>query len=533
MANDAKVFGIGLSNTGSSSLFSALEVLGYRTATFRHMNDFKIYDWMCGDFSRNYLTTFDAVTDLPMATYFRELDARFPGSKFILTDRNVDDWLASVERRFSRNRYPDSQFTRDVRLAQYGVITFNEARFRRLYGEHIAAVQHYFRDRPDDLLRMNPFSGDEWDVVCKFLEKPVPDQPYPALRPKSGTKQGSGVVPPGIFSESIGRFVFVIPIVHPERSHVSDYEAVERCLHATLTSLGQQTYHNVSVVVVCHSAPEWAEEFAPDVHFLTYGDHEIFAANRNHVQIDKGMKYILGSLFAIERLQAENIMPMDGDDFMNRNIAHFVSARSVRPPGRDGYIFNNGFHAYLEAKPNKIELQGVFQVEGFDETCGSCRVFLAPALARHIKALDPEIFGLADKFPTDQVAEIPIELLDRIGASTDEIRDEPESLVRLLGRHVRQAPHFDLARLASPMPAKGCGHGNHSGPTKGEIHWYRIRSIGQGKKFLTNFGLADCDDVSAKPSLATNFRGFYSKLILRPIYRRKRKRWAKEKKRKA
>lgn len=527
MEKSAKVFGIGLSNTGSSSLYSALDTLGYRAASFKHMQKFNIYEWMSGDFKRDYLTTFDAVTDLPISTYFRELDARYPGSKFVLTNRDIEPWLQSVERRFSKNPYPENQFSRDVRLAQYGVISFNEARFRRIHEEHTAAVQDHFRDRPDDLLEINPFGGDEWEPLCKFLGKPIPNQHYPELRPKTSATTNSRVQPPRLRAESVGRFAFVIPVVHPERTHVSDYQVVERCLRATLKSLSQQTYHNVSVVVVCHTAPDWADEFGPNVHFLTYGDHEIFAANRNHVQIDKGMKYVLGSLYAIERLQAESVMPMDGDDFMNRRLARFVSGRSARPPGRDGYIFGGGFHALLEATSDKIELHGAFQVESFDETCGSCRVFLASALAKHINAFDQGLSALVDKFPAGQIASIPKALLDRVGATTDNIREEPDSIIRLLGRHMRQSPHFDLAKLAAPLPAKGCGHSNHSGPNKGRIHWYRVRKVKRSKTFLNNFGLTDYDDISAQPSLAANLHGIYGRLVLRHLYRLEQKKSAR------
>lgn len=212
MEKGAKIFGIGLSKTGTTSLYSALEILGYRSATFRHMKALSIYDWICGDFSRDYLSTFDAVTNLPMATYFRELDQRYPGSKFILTNRDVDPWLESIERQFSKNAYPDSQFDRDIRLAQYGVITFNEARFRRIHAEHQSAVAEYFADRPDDLLQMNVFEGDHWDPLCKFLNKPVPNGEFPTLRPGLNLSDNTGVTPPNNRAGSFGCFAFVIPV---------------------------------------------------------------------------------------------------------------------------------------------------------------------------------------------------------------------------------------------------------------------------------------------------------------------------------
>lgn len=61
----AKGFGIGLSKTGTISLFAALALLGYRAAEH------------------------DVATDLPLAAFYPQLDERYPGSKFILTLRDM------------------------------------------------------------------------------------------------------------------------------------------------------------------------------------------------------------------------------------------------------------------------------------------------------------------------------------------------------------------------------------------------------------------------------------------------------------
>ena len=117
MSQESKVFGIGLSKTGTTSLHAALEILGYRAGTFRHMRDLGLDHWFRGDFSPNYLKDLDAVTDLPVATWFRELDIRYPGSKFILTVRPRDSWLQSIKRQFENNPDPEPGYRRDVRLA--------------------------------------------------------------------------------------------------------------------------------------------------------------------------------------------------------------------------------------------------------------------------------------------------------------------------------------------------------------------------------------------------------------------------------
>ena len=42
-------------------------------------------------------------------------------------------------------------------------------------------VKEYFRNRPDDLLVMNICGGEGWEVLCLFLNKPIPSVPFPKL----------------------------------------------------------------------------------------------------------------------------------------------------------------------------------------------------------------------------------------------------------------------------------------------------------------------------------------------------------------
>jgi Sulfotransferase domain len=62
-----KIFGIGLSKTGTTSLYAALHDLGYRSATFRHMRSLGLEEWRRGNFSKDYLKDYDAVTNLAIS----------------------------------------------------------------------------------------------------------------------------------------------------------------------------------------------------------------------------------------------------------------------------------------------------------------------------------------------------------------------------------------------------------------------------------------------------------------------------------
>ena len=125
----SKIFGIGLSKTGTTSLYAALHILGFRAGTFRHMKALGLEDWFKGDFTKDYLQEYDAVTDAPLTTMYPELDERYPNSRFILTLRPVESWLVSIEKQFrksvKRGKLRGGEYNKNVRLMTYGYYVFN------------------------------------------------------------------------------------------------------------------------------------------------------------------------------------------------------------------------------------------------------------------------------------------------------------------------------------------------------------------------------------------------------------------------
>jgi len=175
------IFGIGLSKTGTTSLFAALDELGYRAATFRHMRVLGLDGWFRGDFTTDYLAGYDAATDLPLATFYPELDERYPGSKFILTVRDSTTWLESSRKHYSRE--PASSFGRDVRLATFGTTGYDARRFRSVYERHEREVRTYFASRPEALLVLDIIGGEGWNELCPFLGLEPPDVQFPHVKP--------------------------------------------------------------------------------------------------------------------------------------------------------------------------------------------------------------------------------------------------------------------------------------------------------------------------------------------------------------
>ena len=175
---EGKIFGIGLSRTGTLSLTSALNSLGFDA---RHYPNDAITqeELKHGRYRLSILEAADALLDIPVAPYFAQLDAAFPGSRFILTTRPADVWLLSVEKHFlnyvEHRREPFDDF---VIAATYGLLHFSAERFRYVKDLHESNVREYFSGR-NDLLVFDASSGHSWPELCAFLGRPVPAEEFP------------------------------------------------------------------------------------------------------------------------------------------------------------------------------------------------------------------------------------------------------------------------------------------------------------------------------------------------------------------
>jgi hypothetical protein len=173
-----KIFGIGLSKTGTTSLAAALDILGYRTKDYPGLAEYRPGDLSCID--PLVLEQNEALTDTPIPSFYRELDHRYPGSKFILTVRDMDGWLLSCKKQFTA-RHAEKQNDAHGQLFMdlYGTTVFDEDLFRRGYSRFVAGVLTHFKDRPQDLLVLDVAAGQGWPELCAFLGKPVPAAPFP------------------------------------------------------------------------------------------------------------------------------------------------------------------------------------------------------------------------------------------------------------------------------------------------------------------------------------------------------------------
>lgn len=174
-----KIFGIGWAKTGTTTLGVCLKRLG-----FRHQGQdlSLVHDLQRSDFSRilDIAARHQVFEDWPWLLLFRELDAHFPGSRFILTTRDAERWLQSY-RNMLRGQGPASREMNETRSFLYG-LPFPDATDSQLldrYHRHHREVRDYFHGRDTDLLVVDWEAGSGWAELCGFLGLDIPDKPFP------------------------------------------------------------------------------------------------------------------------------------------------------------------------------------------------------------------------------------------------------------------------------------------------------------------------------------------------------------------
>ena len=206
---EMKVLGLGLSRTGTDSLKTALNELGYdayhmyEVITLKHGRYWtEAMDANLASHTINppygraefdkLLHGFDAVLDMPMALFVDDFMAAYPDAKVVVTVRDFDSWEASLHRTlfpiFASKAwdmlYPfDWHGFGDMRRSgrQSFVQLAANGEFMDIEQLRLGFEAHHARVRAvvptERLLEFR--SQDGWEPLCKFLGKDIPTMPYP------------------------------------------------------------------------------------------------------------------------------------------------------------------------------------------------------------------------------------------------------------------------------------------------------------------------------------------------------------------
>ncbi|ORX53566.1 hypothetical protein DM01DRAFT_1336109 [Hesseltinella vesiculosa] len=197
-----EVIGAGFGRTGTTSLWAALDKLGYKTHHMRTLfmddtqdvtvweNAFENPGSPDTDWEKVY-SQFTAAVDHPTANFYKELSEVYPDAKVILTVRSAESWIKSVRntifKHFETDEFPPGHLGNVMRMTRktsFGgdLLTVegkakiaDDAYMTKLFNDHIEEVKRTIS--ADRLLVLN--LGDGWEPLCHFLGKAVPDEPYP------------------------------------------------------------------------------------------------------------------------------------------------------------------------------------------------------------------------------------------------------------------------------------------------------------------------------------------------------------------
>jgi hypothetical protein len=187
-----KVFCIGFYKTGTTTLFEALKILGFRTINGDKPGSYPgaddgatlIRQIDAGDFRLPTFDLFDAFTDNPYFHIWREIHAQFPAAKYVFTVRDEQRWLQSCVRFYANRRI------RPMRVWMFGPHAdpsrsdASRAAWLEAYREHNAAVRAHFANAPPGrFLELDLVQRPLWDELCRFLERPAPSVPFPHANP--------------------------------------------------------------------------------------------------------------------------------------------------------------------------------------------------------------------------------------------------------------------------------------------------------------------------------------------------------------
>jgi hypothetical protein len=227
-----KVIGAGMDRTGTVSLQTALEILGYNTyhaiSSFQNWEQGHLDMWsdaMEGkkEIDFNYIfRDYQATTALPAFLFYRELMEAYPKAKVILTVRDPEAWWASWSGLVkSQAENVDSL----VFLPRFAAIDRMIHNFERLFFKiepnvyvKEDAIATFIKHNeeviatvpPERLLVFDVREG--WEPLCKFLGHPIPRMEFP------NTNSGNAHVD-RLFREMVERDMKAmgIPMPQPEK----------------------------------------------------------------------------------------------------------------------------------------------------------------------------------------------------------------------------------------------------------------------------------------------------------------------------
>ncbi|MCH9809545.1 MAG: hypothetical protein K0U74_17635 [Alphaproteobacteria bacterium] len=198
-----KLFNIGFSKTGTTSIEQALIALGYRMSKGHwkyYYNYYLLAIAVHGDYDEliRYTKQFDAFCDGPWGggtELYKRLLTEYPDADFVLSLRAPDKWYDSLvtmlslfddDERTILSSYHSNGLFGTVYWFRYifdiDELAGNRDKVISAYNAYNDAVRTHFEQIGKPLLVIDVSTDPApWQTLCGFLDKPVPDTPFPRL----------------------------------------------------------------------------------------------------------------------------------------------------------------------------------------------------------------------------------------------------------------------------------------------------------------------------------------------------------------
>ena len=201
-----KVIGAGLVRTGTLSLKLALEHVGlgpcYHMSEMLSQMRSHLPLWIESAKGNPQWDTifanYQSTTDYPGCMFWRELVAKYPDAKVILTTRDADKWFesgaATVFSPEHRARFEGNpQMAEFFRLTVFGDLEQSLGDRAKMVEYFNTWNQSVIDEVPADKLLVYR-AGDGWEPLCEFLGVPVPPEPYPRVNSREEMTERTGTL---------------------------------------------------------------------------------------------------------------------------------------------------------------------------------------------------------------------------------------------------------------------------------------------------------------------------------------------------
>ena len=179
-----KIFGLGFSRTGTTTLNETLNDMGYKIRHYpRPRSAIELAALRGGTInSQEPNTQYDGATDIPVIPFWKDVDKILSGNaKYIYTLRDKEEWLTRIEKYFEEKRNVSHLlgYEEIMRKTVYGDVFFDRKKYEQAWDRHDKEVREYCKNRPNDFLILDILGGsDKPKKLYDFLEHNNPPEEF-------------------------------------------------------------------------------------------------------------------------------------------------------------------------------------------------------------------------------------------------------------------------------------------------------------------------------------------------------------------